>query len=71
MGQRHDNVCKELLDHLCLMAFTAARISSEPEIFYGRGLTAAQRGANKVLGDKACGDVGAHGFLEMREDHYL
>jgi hypothetical protein len=59
--QRHDNVCKELA-HLCLMALTLARISSEPEIFYGRGLNAAQRNANEVLGNEARGDVGAHGF---------
>ncbi len=61
VGQRHDNVCEELA-HLCLMALTPARISSEPEIFYGRGLNAAQRNANEVLGDKARGDVGAHSF---------
>ena len=35
VGQRHDDVCEELA-HLCLMALTTARISSEPEIFYGR-----------------------------------
>jgi hypothetical protein len=61
VGQRHDDVCKELA-HLCSMAFTAASISSEPEIFYGRGLNAVQRNANEVLGDDARGDVGAHGF---------
>jgi hypothetical protein len=61
VGQRHDDVCEELA-HLCSMALTAARISSEPEIFYGRGLTAAQRGTSEVLGDEARGDVGAHGF---------
>ncbi len=61
MGQRHDDVREELA-HLCLMALMAARISSEPEIFYGRGLNAAQRKANEVLGDEARGDVGAHGF---------
>jgi hypothetical protein len=60
-GQWHENVFKELA-HLCLMALTAARISSEPEIFYGRGLTVAQRGANEVLGDEARGNVGEHGF---------
>jgi hypothetical protein len=61
VGQRHDDVCKELA-HLCSMALMAARISSEPEIFYGRGLNGAQRNANEVLGNKARGDVGAHGF---------
>jgi hypothetical protein len=35
--QRHDDVCEEWA-HLCSMALTASRISSEPEIFYGRGL---------------------------------
>jgi hypothetical protein len=44
------------------MALTPSQISSEPEIFYGRDLTAAQRPANEVLGDEARGDVGAHGF---------
>ncbi len=61
MGPRYDDVCKELA-HLCSMALTAARISSEPEIFYGRGLNAAQRNTNEVLGDEVRGDVGAHGF---------
>jgi hypothetical protein len=44
------------------MALTPARISSKPEIFYGRGLNAAQRNVNEVLSNKARGDVGAHGF---------
>jgi hypothetical protein len=44
------------------MALTPSRISSEPEIFYWRDLTAAQRPANEVLGNEAHGDVGAHGF---------
>ncbi len=61
VGQRHDDVCKELT-HLCLMALTPAQISSKPEIFYGRGLNVAQRNANEVLGDEAHGDVGVHGF---------
>jgi hypothetical protein len=61
VGQKHDNVCKELA-HLCLMALTLSRISSEPKIFYGRDLTVAQRPANEVLGNKARGDVGVQGF---------
>ena len=61
VGQRHDDVCEEWA-HLCSMALTPARISSEPEIFYGRGLTAAQRSESEVLGDEARGDIGAHGF---------
>jgi hypothetical protein len=61
VGQQHDNVCEELA-HLCSMALTPSQISSKPKIFYGRDLTAAQRPANEVLGDVACGDVGAHGF---------
>jgi hypothetical protein len=44
------------------MALTPSRISSEPEIFYGRELNAAQRTEGEALGYKACGDVGAHGF---------
>ncbi len=61
VGQQHDNVCEELA-HLCSMALTPSRISSEPKIFYGRDLTAAQRPANEVLGNEARGDVGAHSF---------
>ena len=64
VGQRHDDVCEELA-HLCSMALTAARISSESEIFYGRGLNAAQSNANEVLGDEARGDAGAHGFWKQ------
>jgi hypothetical protein len=64
VGQRHDDVCEELA-HLCSMALMAARISSEPEIFYGRGLNAAQRNVNEVLDDEARGDVGAHGFWKQ------
>ncbi len=61
VGQRHDDVCKELA-HLCSMALTPSRISSKPEIFYGRELTVAQRTEGEVLGDKARRDVGVHGF---------
>ncbi len=64
VGQRHDDVCKELA-HLCSMALSPSRISSEPEIFYGRELNAAQRNANEVLGNGAQGDVGAHGFWKQ------
>ncbi len=64
VGQRHDDVCKELA-HLCLMALTPSKISSKPEIFYGRELNAAQRNAHKRLGDGARGDVGAHGFWKQ------
>ena len=42
MGQWHDDVCEELA-HSCSMALTPARISSKPEIFYGRVLNVAQR----------------------------
>jgi hypothetical protein len=61
VGQWHDDVCKELA-HLCSMALTPSQISSEPEIFYGRKLNAAQRTEGEVLDDEARGDVGAHGF---------
>jgi hypothetical protein len=64
VGQRHDDVCKELA-HLCSMALTPSRISFEPEIFYGRELNAAQRNANKVLGNGSRGDVGSHGFWKQ------
>ncbi len=52
VGQQHNNVCEELA-HLCSMALMPSQISSEPKIFYGRDLTAAQRPANEVLGDEA------------------
>ncbi len=61
VGQQHNNVCEELA-HLCSMAFMPSQITSKPEIFYVRDLTAAQRPANEVLGNKARGYVGAHGF---------
>jgi hypothetical protein len=64
VGQRHVDVCKELA-HLCSMALTPAWISSEPEIFYGRGLNTVQRNANEVLGNEARWDVGAHGFWKQ------
>jgi hypothetical protein len=52
VGQQHDDVCEEFA-HLCSMALMPSRISSEPEIFYGRDLTVAQRPANEVLGNEA------------------
>jgi hypothetical protein len=61
VGQRHDDVCEEWA-HLCSMALTPARITSEPEIFYGKDLSATHRAEGEVLGDEARGDVGAHGF---------
>jgi hypothetical protein len=70
VGQRHDDVCEELA-HLCSMALTPSRISSEPEIFYGCGLNAAQKTVGKVLGDKARGDVGAHGFWKRGRPLFL
>ena len=44
------------------MTLTPTRITSKPEIFYERGLNAAQRTEGEVLGNKVRGDVGAHGF---------
>jgi hypothetical protein len=64
VGQQHDDVCGELA-HLCSMNLMPFRISSEPKIFYGRDLTAAQRPSKEVLGDKAHGDVGVHGFWKI------
>jgi hypothetical protein len=61
VGQQHDDVYEELA-HLCSMTLTPSGISSEPKIFYGKDLTVAQRPVNEVFGNKACGDVGAHGF---------
>ncbi len=59
MGQRHDH---QELAHLYSMALTPSRISSKPDIFYGKELNATQRTEGEVLGDEACGDGGAHGF---------
>jgi hypothetical protein len=61
VGQQHDGVCEELA-HLCSMALTPSQISSEPEIFFGRYLTEAQRPANEMLGYEAHEDVGSYGF---------
>jgi hypothetical protein len=61
VGQRCDDVCKELA-HLCLIALTLSRISSEQEFFYWRQLNAAQRTEGEALGDEARGDVGVHSF---------
>ena len=64
VGQWHYDVCEEWA-HLCSMALTPARISSGPEILHGRDLNATQRTESEVLGDKARGDVGAHGFWKQ------
>lgn len=61
---RHDDVRDEFI-HLCGMALSEARVGSEPNIFYGNGVSAGQRNntvAEDDLGDDARGDVSAHGF---------
>ena len=54
------------MEHLCQLATTQSRVSSEPKIFYGRDVRASQRSEEEEeeggLGDEARGDVGAHGF---------
>jgi hypothetical protein len=42
VGQRHDDVCDEA-GELCMMALTKSRVSYEPEIFHGKGVTAGQQ----------------------------
>ena len=75
VGQRHDDVRDELA-HLCSTALSESRVSTEPEIFYGRGVRASTPRAEckctrkdragvtvcSCLGDEARGDVAAHGF---------
>ena len=60
---RHDDVRDEWAD-LAASATTAARVSTEPLIFYGGGINASQRadGDEGRAGDEARGDVAVHGF---------
>ncbi|KAL7475639.1 hypothetical protein ACHAW6_001560 [Cyclotella cf. meneghiniana] len=65
---RHDDV-HDKWAHLCSLSLSSSRITIEPTIFYGGGMTAGQRSEHPThgvnhLGDEACGDVLAHGFWQ-------
>ena len=69
VGQRHDDVRDEWAD-LCTKATTFNRVSTEPPIKYGNGVSATccdgaeEEGAD--LGDESRGDVGCFGFWKKR-----
>ena len=68
VGIRHDDVRDEA-GGLAALALTNSKVSYEPTIFYGRGLTAGQeppttRAARNQLGDEAQGDVKIHGLYD-------
>ncbi|KAL7475331.1 hypothetical protein ACHAW6_001261, partial [Cyclotella cf. meneghiniana] len=65
---RHDDVRDEWA-HLCSLSLSSSRVTVEPTIFYGGGVTASQRSEHPTqgvnhLGDEARGDVLAHGFWQ-------
>jgi hypothetical protein len=65
---RHDDVRDEWA-HLCGLALTSSRVTTEPLINYGDGMRATQgqptwRGNDTTLGEEARGDVSAHGFWQ-------
>ena len=65
---RHDDVRDEWA-HLCGLALTSSRVTTEPLIHYGDGMGASLGGTtgNKngnTLGEEARGDVSAHGFWQ-------
>jgi len=72
VGQRHDDARNEA-GSLAAMALTKSRVSYEPTIFYGTGISArrqgqsdGQTGSNKA-GIEARGDVSAHGLWKNGE----
>ncbi len=65
---RHDDVRDEWA-HLCGLALTSSRVTTEPLIKYGDDLRATpgqtiRRENDAILGEEARGDVGAHGFWQ-------
>ena len=65
---RHDDIRDEWA-HLCSLSLSSSRVTVEPTIFYGGGVTASQRSEHPTqgvnhLGDEARGDVLAHGFWQ-------
>jgi hypothetical protein len=78
VGARHNDARDEWA-HLCSLALGGSSVGTEPFIFYGAGVRAAEgREANngaasteaseKPCGDEARGDVRARGFWKPRED---
>eukprot|EP00804_Cyclotella_cryptica_P019798 CCRYP_009693-RA/>CCRYP_009693-RA protein AED:0.29 eAED:0.30 QI:0/0/0/1/0/0.14/7/0/1059 len=65
---RHDDVRDEWA-HLCGLALTSSRVTTEPLIHYGDGMGASLGGTTgnrngNTLGEEARGDVSAHGFWQ-------
>ncbi|KAL7474262.1 hypothetical protein ACHAW6_001506 [Cyclotella cf. meneghiniana] len=65
---RHDDVHNEWA-RLCSLSLSSSRVTIEPTIFYGGGVTAGQRSVHHTpvanhLGDEVRGDVLAHGFWQ-------
>ena len=47
-------------------AMTASRVTTEPTIFYGDGINAAQHGTgDDGIGDEARGDIACHSFWQQ------
>jgi hypothetical protein len=72
---RHDDARDEA-GSLAAMALTKSKVSYEPTIYYGRGVTARQPTASRqtgsnVAGDEARGDVKIHGLWEKGSDCIL
>ncbi|KAL7474121.1 hypothetical protein ACHAW6_000115 [Cyclotella cf. meneghiniana] len=64
----HDDVCDKWA-HLCSFSLSSSRVTIEPTIFYGGGVTAGQRSEHPTQGttqpgDDSRGDVLAHGFWQ-------
>ena len=72
---RHDDVRDEA-GALATMALTHSKVTYEPTIFYGRGVTAGQpnntqQTGSNVAGDEARGDVMVHGLWKPGADCIL
>jgi len=77
VGRRHNDQRDEA-GALCAMATTESRVSYEPMIYYGTGVTAGQRGdaevtaeSNGDLGNEARGDVAVHGLFKRDQTTIL
>jgi hypothetical protein len=79
VGARHNDARDEWA-HLCSLALGGSSVGTEPFIFYGAGVRAAEgrdattngststEARNNSAGDEARGDVRARGFWKPRED---
>ena len=75
VGIRHDDVRDEA-GALAAMALTSSKVSYEPTIYFGRGVTASQPTTTQATGrnapgDDARGDVKIHGLWEKGSDCIL